>query len=211
MPKTSKMQNRKVIGEPPEQTVEVPEPDNKAEIVELIGLQKPPFKLNRLLLYFCWGVFLLSAIFFLIGEYFDYDFSAGELISIQGELDEYHANLSEERDLKNIHHDIQGQESKVTAISSLYPQCLTIVNSLSNSLPDGVWLTLIQSNSKGEIVVKGQSYIFAKVGDYLKRLKEVQLFQSLKLKEIKRKSIARTIFSFTIEIEAGGASLEYTE
>ena len=210
-PKTSKPQNGNVDGELPEAIAEIAETDSIAEREELTGTRKAPFKFNRLLLYFCWGVFLLSAVFFLLGEYFDYDFSAGELISLQGELDEYHAVLSEERDLKDIRQETQGRESEVTKISALYPSHLKIVNSLSNALPDGIWLTSVQSGSKGEVVIKGQSYVFAKVADYLKRLKENELFESLKLREIKRQTLSRTIFSFTVEIEARGASLEYLE
>jgi Tfp pilus assembly protein PilN len=172
--------------------------------------QKKPsqIKSSNILIYICWAIFLLGSLVFLLGEYFDYDLSKGELLSLTEQVAEYQRCLSNEKDLKIQNQGIQTRESELALINHLYQPWLAILNGLASALPEDAWLIEIKGTSQGNLMVNGRSLTFIAVGEYIKNLQGITLFKQVKLQEIQRVSPKIPDYIFTIDIEAGGTTLD---
>jgi Tfp pilus assembly protein PilN len=172
---------------------------------------KPSSKSSKPLFYLGWGICLLIAFVFLLGEYFDYDLSKGELSSFEDQIVEDQSTLADEKGLQNLNQDILKRQQTVEAIIELYQPWSDILKGLSSAVPEEIQLSGIETDSQGKIFVEGQSLTFTAPGAFLKKLREIQLFKSLKLNEIKRASLKESRYFFVLEFETGRSSLEYSE
>ncbi|HEX3047646.1 MAG TPA: PilN domain-containing protein [Bacillota bacterium] len=172
---------------------------------------KPSPKSGKPLFYIGWGICLLIAFVFLLGEYFDYDLSKGELSSFEDQIVEDQSTLADERGLQTLNQDIQKRQQTVIAIIALYQPWSDILKGLYSAIPEEIQLSGIETDNPGKIIVKGQSLTFTAPGTFLKKLREIQLFKSLKLNEIKRASLKDSRYFFVLELETGRSSLEYSE
>lgn len=171
---------------------------------------KAPSKLRKtkILIYICWAIFLLGSLIFLLGEYFDYDLSKGELFGLKEQVAEIQKHLTNEKDLEIQNRKIQTRESELALITHLYQPWPAIINDLASTLPEDVWLTKINGTNQGDLTVYGRSLTFTSAGEYIKNLQGIILFKQVKLKEIQRVSPKIPDYIFIIEIEAGGTTLD---
>jgi Tfp pilus assembly protein PilN len=168
-------------------------------------------KSSKPLIYICWGICLLIALVFLLGEYFDYDLAQGELSSFEDQLIEDQSILADEKGLQTLNQDIQNRRQIITEITELYQPWPDILKGLFSALPQEIQLTTLETAPAGKIIVKGQSLNFTAPGTLLKKLRENQLFKSVELNEIKRASAKESRYLFVLEFETGRSSLEYSE
>ncbi|MCL6589704.1 MAG: hypothetical protein K6U80_07105 [Firmicutes bacterium] len=172
---------------------------------------KPAPKSSKTLFYISWGVCLLIALVFLLGEYFDYDLAQGELSSFEEQIAEAQTILADEKGLQTLSQDIENRRQMVTAITELYLPWPDILKGLYSAQPAELQITTLETAPAGKIIVKGQSLTFTAPGTFLKKIRENQLFKTIVLNEIKRASLKESRYFFRLEFETGRSSLEYSE
>ena len=189
-------------------TKKTTKPDQPGVFDNPAGNTQMADKKNNVLIYFFMGLLLLGSLVFLLSTFFDYDLSKGELVSLTEQVTEYRNRLANARKLKLAASQIENQQPEWVMVTRRYRPWPAIFNGLTSALPEAAWLTGIEGTNEGGIIVKGRSLTFMAVADFIKNLQGNTIFNNIKLKEIKQVSPEIMDYIFTLEIEAGGTSLD---
>ncbi len=172
--------------------------------------QKKPARIKpgSIIIYIFCAVFLLGSLVFLLDEYFDYDLSKGELLSLEEQVAEHRKLLTNERNLQIQNREVQTRESELALINHLYQPWPAILNYLASALPESAWLIEIKGTSHENLSITGRSLTFKAVAEYIKNLQDISLFNQVKLKITQQVSTKIPDYIFTVQIETGGTVLD---
>lgn len=177
----------------------------------LTGIQITEKRRSNALIYICWGVFLLSSLIFLMGEYFEYDPAIGELASLKEQVIQYREDLAKEQQIQKPESKIDSLPPELAFITHMYRPWLAIINGLASALPEEAWLTGIEGAGEVDITVKCRSLTVMAAQDYIRNLQGNTLFNNVQLQEMKQVSPGIPDYAFTLEIKTGGAALDVLE
>lgn len=168
-------------------------------------------KRNNILIYICWGVFLLGSLIFLLGEYFEYDPAIVELTSLSGQVAQYREDLATERQTQKTESKVENLQPELALITHMYRPWPAVINGLALALPEEVWLTGIEGANEGGINIQCRSLTVTAAQEYIRNLQSNTLFTDVQLQEMKQVSPGIPDYAFTLEIKTGEAVFNASE
>jgi Tfp pilus assembly protein PilN len=168
-------------------------------------------KRSNVLIYICWGVFLLGSLVFLLGEYSEYDPAIVELTSLSEQVAQYREDLAAERQAQKIEPKIDNRQPELALIAHMYQPWLAVINGLASALPEEVWLTGIEGANEDSIHVKCRSLTVTAAQDYIRNLQSNTLFSDVQFQEMKQISPGIPDYAFTLEIKTREAAFNVSE
>jgi Tfp pilus assembly protein PilN len=151
------------------------------------------------------GTFLvLGSSYIAVNEYIRFNSLTAEIGQLQQRLDSYQQALLEYQRFEMIKQQIDKKHQEITKITGLYQPLPVILRSLAGAIPESIWLTKLDINPDGKVVMGGQAIIFPLIGDMLNNLNALPTVQSSKLLNISTtevKEYNQIFYNFGLELE----------